>query len=159
MLDFDSYIDFKIPKLTKTCKSGKMLPHLKFYKFDDNLLCVVRCIKSYLQVTKNFRTNNDNINRKWLLLSFVKPHHPVTVSSISRWIKTIINDAGIDITTFKAHSTRSASTSKAARIGLPTKEIMEQARWSKESTFTRFYNKPLIDMTQGSDFQQAVMSR
>ena len=157
MLDKGNYILFKLPSLTKTCRPGKSLPELKFFHFDNSKLCVVECLRFYLQKTSKFRSSQDNINRHWLLLSLVKPHHPVTTSSISRWVKCVLNEAGIDISKFQAHSTRCASASKASRCGLSTKEIMDQARWSKESTFSRFYNKPLID---GADvYQQTILSR
>lgn len=47
--------------------------------------------------------------------------------------------AGIDISQFKAHSTRAASTSAS---GVPMKDILKTANWSRESTFQKFYLKP-----------------
>ena len=154
MLKKENVISFKIPCLTKTSKPGKVLPEMKFFSFSDKTLCVVNCLEAYLKVTSEFRCKSDNINRNWLLLSCVRPHHPVTTSSISRWLKTLILDSGIDTEVFKGHSTRSASTSKAFRCGMSTKEIMDQANWSKESTFTRFFNKPLLD--ESSTYQNTV---
>ena len=50
--------------------------------------------------------------------------------------------AGIDTSSFKAHSVRSASVSAAASAGVSTNQIMEAADWSSESVFRRFYYKP-----------------
>ncbi|CAC5361900.1 unnamed protein product [Mytilus coruscus] len=155
MCDKGDHIIFQIPSLTKTCRPGKTKPELKFYKFEDNNLCVVECLRKYLELTEKIRDTNDRLNRNWLLLSFVKPHHPVTTSTLARWLKSVISSAGIDTANYKAHSTRSACTSKAFRAGVSSSEIMKQARWSNLTTFSRFYYKPLA----GSDFQKAVLIR
>ena len=52
-------------------------------------------------------------------------------------------EAGVDVTTFKPHSTRAAAASKAKHASVPVKEILDTAGWSSERTFDRFYNKPL----------------
>ena len=49
--------------------------------------------------------------------------------------------SGINTTVFKAHSTRSASTSAVANRGAPIKCILNAAGWSNESTFGKFYKK------------------
>ena len=50
--------------------------------------------------------------------------------------------AGIDTKTFKAHSVRGASASAAASASLTTNQIMNAADWSSESVFQRFYYRP-----------------
>ena len=52
-----------------------------------------------------------------LFLSHIQPHNEVTKLTIARWIKAILNLAGIDINTYRAHSTRAAATSKAESLG------------------------------------------
>ncbi|CAG2225724.1 unnamed protein product [Mytilus edulis] len=121
----------------------------------NNLCSVVECLRKYLELTEKIRDTNDRLNRNWLLLSFVKPHHPVTTSTLARWLKSVISSAGIDTANHKTHSTRSACTSKAFRAGDSSSETMKQARWSNLTTFSRFYCKPLA----GSDFQKAVLIR
>ena len=74
-------------------------------------------------------------------LSYVRPHNPVSSSSIAKWILSTLQSAGIDATTFKAHSVRSASASAAASAGITTNQILEAADWSSESAFQRFYYK------------------
>ena len=49
--------------------------------------------------------------------------------------------AGIDVSIFKAHSTRGAAMSKAARF-VDSRIILKTAGSRSESTFARFYNKP-----------------
>lgn len=79
----------------------------------------------YVERKSSFREISDNIDRCWLLWSFVKPHHPVTTSSVLRWLKTIMTEAGINTNQFKAHSTRSASVSKAYFAGVSVSYIMQ----------------------------------
>ena len=78
-----------------------------------------------------------------VFLSTKAPYQAVGRSSISRWLVTLIGRAGIDITTYTGHSTRSASTSKAASLGVPIEVIVQQANWKCASTFEKFYHKPI----------------
>ena len=62
---------------------------------------------------------------------------------------------GVDTNTFKAHSTRAAATSKANSLGLRIEEVISQGNWSNESTFERFYNKPI--MSGEKIFQKMIL--
>ena len=62
--------------------------------------------------------------------------------------------AGVDVNTFKPHSTRAAAASKAKTASVPIKEILDTAGWSSERTFDRFYNKP----SQNSGFATSVLT-
>ena len=75
-------------------------------------------------------------------------------SNISDWLKNILKKEEIDISTFKAHSTRSASTSKVDLSGAPIEEILKRGCWSKKSTWQKFYNKHIIP--EGPLFQEMV---
>ena len=44
-------------------------------------------------------------------------------------------DAGIDISIFKPHSIRGATSFKAAGVGVTVKDILDIADWSSEGTF------------------------
>ena len=80
-----------------------------------------------------------------MFISYQNPHEPVSSSTISRWIKCTLTMAGIDTSVFSAHSNCSAATSTAGRHTLPFKDIMKAASWRRESTFRKFYYKPLIE--------------
>ena len=88
-----------------------------------------------------------------LLLSYVKPYRHIGASSIGRWIKTVLGASGVDTAKFKAHSTRSAAASKASHL-IPTDDILKHIGWSRESTFQKFYNKPVI---AENSFAEAVL--
>ena len=57
---------------------------------------------------------------------------------------------GIDVTTFKLHSTRGASTSKAFHLGTPLSDILKQGQWSDAKTFFNFYCRE-IEEEDGSE--------
>ena len=56
-------------------------------------------------------------------------------------------DAGIDASVFKAHSVGSAITSATSTLGVTTENILGAADWSTESSFQRFYYKPVRKAT------------
>ena len=89
------------------------------------------------------RTDPLRKDHSQLLLSYVKPLRPVARDTVSRWVKQVLQSAGIDITKYSAHSCRAASTSNVKVKGLNFAEIMESAGWPTVSTFTRFYGKPV----------------
>ena len=83
---------------------------------------------------------------------FGKPCRKPSDDTFARWIKTELVNAGIDISVFKAHSCRSASSSKAKNIGIPFSEILKWGCWSSQNTFTRFYVKDIINTDIKEDF-------
>ena len=95
-------------------------------------------MKAYVDKTSVHRADT---NRNQLLLSFQKPFEPVSKDTISRWIKNVLKDMGIDTTKFGAHSTIAASTSAAAKAGTLLEVILESAGWSNYGTFAKFYQK------------------
>ena len=78
-----------------------------------------------------------------LFITTQKPCRAATASTIARWVKDVMRKAGLDITKFTPHSIRAASTSAAMWSGIPIESILATAGWTKESTFRKYYNKPL----------------
>lgn len=113
---------------------------------EDPTLCPVKCINELMTRTKDIRSSPN------LLISWRKPYGAVSPDTVSRWIKVILEKAGIQ--GFSAHSTRSASTSKAAVAGVRVEEILKAANWSRGgSTFARFYQKAVAT----NEVQNAVL--
>lgn len=54
----------------------------------DNSLRVYHTLKNYIHQTEKLRLPNKHKEGK-LLISYIKPHKPVTRNIIARWIKTI----------------------------------------------------------------------
>ena len=71
-----------------------------------------------------------------VMLSYEIPH--------ARWVKQTLDDACVDFTVFKAHSTRSSSTSAVHSKGLSMADIRKAAGWKPGSTFARYYQRPII---------------
>ncbi|VDI37510.1 Hypothetical predicted protein [Mytilus galloprovincialis] len=128
---------FKIFDLLKQSRPGYKNPEVILKSFPpDRRLCVYLVLKEYLKRTVDIRSEEDS-----LVLSYIKPHKKVSCSTISRRIKSIMCRAGIDTSIFKAHSTRSASTSKAKQNNVPVSDILAKAGWSSSTTFGKFYDK------------------
>ena len=128
-------VTFLIEGLGKTRRSGPPR-EVSYHAFSDcPNICPMETLRVYERKTLSLRNGTDP-----LLISCVKPHKRVATSTISRWIKAMLREAGVDA---NAHSTRSASTSAAFAAGLSTKDIMNAACWSRESTFKRFYCRPI----------------
>ena len=81
-----------------------------------------------------------------------KPLHAATLNTLSRWVKSVLGLAGIDISRFGPGSVRAAATSTAKAAGAPIDAIMASAGWSRSTTFSRFYDKPLISNYTLDDF-------
>ena len=139
VLKHDSCV-FTIRKLLKTSRPGKHVSALTFTAYSpDNCLCPIVCLSEYVKRTSEIRKGGDQ-----LLVSFQKPHKPVSTDTISRWLKTVLEKSGIDTSVFKGHSTRVASTSPAAVYKIPLSTIMDNAGWSNAMTFGKFYKKPIV---------------
>ncbi len=131
---------FLLTSLLKTSAPNRHLTHIEFLAYpQDPKLCVINCLNAYLKRTKPHRCGTLQ-----LFLSIQKPFKAVSCDTISRWLKSVLDMAGIDTAIFTAHSTRTASTSCAKAKGLPSHVIMEAAGWHSESTFAKFYNKCII---------------
>ena len=78
------------------------------------------------------------------LLCHTKPHGRASKDTISRWLKQVMSDVGLDISIFKPHSTRSASTSAAKSANIQLDEIMATGGWRSNSVFAKYYHKPIV---------------
>ena len=136
----DTKCVFLLTSLLKTSAPNRHKTHIELLAYPpDPKLCVINCLKAYLERTKPHRCGTGQ-----LFLSIQKPFAAVSRDTISRWLKAVLEMSGIDTTTFTAHSTRTASASCAKAKGLPSHVIMAAADWHSESTFTRYYDKSVV---------------
>lgn len=136
-------IEIKVPDTIKTSGPNKSQPALTlpFYNEDKNI-CAAKTLQCYLARTKDLRRENN----KRLFISFKKPHGVVSAQTLSRWIKAVLAQSGVDTNTFTAYSTRHAATSAAKRRGVSIDTIKRTAGWTeKSSTFAKFYDKPVSE--------------
>ena len=130
---------FKAQHLSKQSRPSKSLSDFYYPRFsDDTDVCPVATIQAYEQRTIQFRTPMSVTGKTSLFLSWIEKHEPVTSSTIARWLKTCLQEAGIDTGVFKAHSVRGAASSKAAWSGVTISDILQAADWSSEQPFKGF---------------------
>ena len=149
---------FNLAKLTKSRKKGSSPLKIELHKLEENpRLCVLSTLESYLERTKNIRDRKD-VSRSQLLLSFVEPHKAVVSCTIAGWLVKFMTQAGVDTEVFKGHSTRGASTSKAAALGLSCKEILTMAKWKKKATFYKHYHRQVaVSVNKTKTFEDTVL--
>ena len=102
-----------------------------FYLYLDSLLMVSYVLQQFL------------VNILIVPPHYAKPHRGVSKDTISRWIRTVMQKAGVDITVFKPHTTRAASTSKDRSCNVSLPAVLKAASWSSDCVFNTFYNKPV----------------
>lgn len=142
------YVHCVISQLVKQTKPGLHVKPFTIERYSvDKKQCLVTTLVHYITRTKHLRQTDK------LFISTVQPFNSVTKSTVGRWIKSLLQKAGIDITQFGAHSCRAASTSAASAKGVQIDTIMQAAGWSSAKTFRQFYNKT-IDVT----YAEALLS-
>ena len=105
----EDFVEIQMSSLMKQTRPNFHLGPIRLQQFtQDTDLCIVHCLKTYLDKTKDLRSDGK------LFISSQAPHKGVAPGTISRRVKTVLKDSGIDTDTFSAHS-----------------------------TFRKFYNKPI----------------
>ena len=130
----------------KHSKQGKTNPPVIFCAFpQDKALCPVTAIDSYINMAKSWREELSGEDQDHFWLSVNPPHKPISKSSLTRWITSLLCKADIDTETFRSHSLRAASSSKVSQRGLTTKDILERGigkehQYGKNITIRKFSN-------------------
>lgn len=134
----NSFLSFCLTKPRKAQKSGH-LQQFRLNRCEDEKVCPVAAVQEYRVRTASSRPGNGDR----LFISLIPPFRPVGGSSVARWIKILLGQAGVDVSAFTAHSTRGAAASKALVNGVSMDSILKTAHWTREATFARFYNRPI----------------
>ena len=149
MQELPDRIVFHIRDKLKTTRLGKHIAPIEFLPYPaDGKLCSVAHIREYISHIQSLRQHQQ------LLVSYQKPHKAVSNATIGRWVKTTLANAGIDMGTFSAHSSCSASTTCGLLAGIPLKDVLKAGGWSTATTFARHYNKPV-----DTNFGQALLNQ
>jgi integrase len=109
---------------------------LTFIRYEDEELCVFAHLWAYLADGRSTSA------APYVFSTTRTPTTRATPATISRQVKTALVNAGVNAG-FTAYSARHAATSAAARASVPINSIMNSAGWARETTFQRFYNRPL----------------
>ena len=89
----------------------------------DPRLCVIRCLREYLQRTKKDRGEID-----YLLITTIRPFRPVKHDTIGNWVTNTLKDSGIDVSVFKPYSTRGDSVSKYVGLKVLVDKILSKGQ-------------------------------
>ncbi|EIE75930.1 hypothetical protein RO3G_00634 [Rhizopus delemar RA 99-880] len=129
--------------------------------YQDQQLCPVQTLQSFLNKTSQFRTNLPEDHA--LFLTYLeqedKKSSSVRPSTITNWIKSAMQDAGIDTKHFQAHSIRSASSTKAVELGRSIQDVKKHANWGLNSnTFEKLYYKPSPQVSSSAAINHSIFS-
>ena len=142
-------VQFKLPELTKTARQGQDPKSCFHASFPENEhLCVCKCLQEYEARTLQWRPQDTSKPNK-LLLYHINPHKQVYPATLARWLKELMQLAGVDTAIFKGHSMRGAVATEEAKQGFSIPDTLQFADWSQASTFTKFYYRPQFDTSPG----------
>ena len=121
------YIDekhciFYIASFLKATRPGFHQHPLEFRTYTNRSLSVITYIKRYLLETKELRHSDGGF-----YISFKSPRKAVTPTTIARWVINVLKEAGLNVSVFSAHSTRSEASLKASGKGLNLAEIKKSS--------------------------------
>ena len=109
--------------LAKQSRQGKPVNEFFFPSFQhDTTICPVTTLKAYVE-----RTTSNRWTESRMFLALIKPHKAVSSSSIARWLKSLLESAGINTSIFNANSVREVSFTAAANLGITTSDILKAA--------------------------------
>jgi hypothetical protein len=103
-------------------------------------VCPVAILNSYITATAALRPRRSNA----LFIRPSAPHSDASADTVRNWVRDGLTKCGVDMSSFRVHSTRSVSSSSAARIGCPLADILAAANWKNASCFRQFYCRPLV---------------
>jgi integrase len=134
-----------IPKRTRTNRAHTALPPLHVLRLppQDSAVCPVAAMQQYEAI---------HGTRQPPTPLWVHPKSPakVTARHLSAWLRAAIAGAyrrakQAPPENFTPHSIRAAAASWAWHANVPMATILEQCRWAKETTFSRFYLRRLAE--------------
>ena len=103
------------------------------------------CLSDYLERTKPLREYYEKAEDKPpvnLFISNCKPYQSVSSSTLAKWLLIAMDKAGIDTTSFKAHSSRSSSASAMRNKGCSLAQVLKRDFCSDRSrTFCIYYDR------------------
>ena len=112
----------------------------------DKNMCMVSTLWYFIQRSTPLRVNLPEDHG--LFLAYINEPDKVksaSPSTVTTWVSTIMEKAGIDTSIYKPHLMRAASSTKAVENGIPVAQVKQHANWSHRSdTFEKHYYKPTV---------------
>ena len=136
-------VQIGIPAHLKTDRPGSGSKTYTFKPFMDRpRICVVSTLLDFLHRSDSHRNISHTTQ---LFISSKPPYKAVSVDTIRRWIKSILQYSNVDVSYFSAHSTRHAMSSAAMSSGrFKADQILSTAGWTNAGTFARHYEKQTV---------------
>ena len=144
-------IFFPIYTLLKNSKKNKPIRVIKCVRFDVPSLDVSEYVVKYLQKSLIYRVKaiNQGLPKpKQLFLSHYTGK-PLRRASIAKYILEVLDLAGINTKSFKAHTTRGSLPSVQSSRGVSPHIILSQGDWRNLGTFQRFYERYTDNSVEG----------
>ena len=137
--DFRWYPDKLIIVISEKLKTNK--PYTLSFTFEPWVerknLCVFSHFQEYLGTINSIKA------KPWVFgVINGPPYHRAKRDTLANYVRQVFKLAGLD-EKFSPHTVRHTSTSKAKANSVPIPEILKSAGWKKESTFAKFYNRPI----------------
>lgn len=150
----ETYFKFKLLKHVKQSKAGVKINPIFLNKYPIKPeLCVYQTLEHYLLATNTLRGEETQ-----LFISYIKPYKKVCKDTVSRWIKLCLSLSGVDVTKFKPHSTRSASSSATLSNGISVQQILKTVGWKSEEVFRKFYAKPILE-SNNEEYTSSLLNK
>ena len=140
----ETRLQFQPLGLEKQTRLDHVAPPVDIGSFEDKSVDPVSYVKAYIVRTQAVRETDQ------LFVTVNPPHKAVSKAVISAWLAQVIRLSGQQGT---GGSVRSSATSKAVSCGSSVEAVLKAGDWARESTFRRFYFKPVP-----LSFSDAVLS-
>ena len=154
-------IFFPIYSLLKNSKKNRPVRVIKCVKFDIPSLDVADYVTHYMQRSLKHRikaVEKGLPKPRQLFLSY-STGKPLRRATISKYILEVLSLAGINTSTFKAHTVRGALPSIQSARGASPHVILNQGHWRNLGTFKRFYERHADTSIEGRLITQVTRDR
>ena len=128
-----THFAFVLPRPSKTYVKEKYKDQRIVIKiFPEAKVCPYRTLCHYIDRTAPLRECNQ-------LFITTTTFTAAAQGTISRWVKTVMKDSGVDVKLYTPHTTRHASVSKHATQYKNIGELLKLGQWKHLSTFYKHY--------------------
>ena len=137
---------FILAGLEKTSRPGNVRGEVRCPGGAGNPgLSLVDCLNEYqsrTEVKREYFANAEGSPPDRLFLSHTKPFQAVQPCTLAKWLLTAMDRSGVDTSSYRAHSVRSAGASAMLRRGMSLQQVLQRANWSSTSrTFAVYYDR------------------
>ena len=115
------------------------------------------CVAKHLQLLNDHEAADVALPYFWTTLGR-KPYHRASQETLSRYMRGLLQELGVDTDYYKSHSTRAAASSASLKA-LTLEELLKWAGWRSSHTFQRFYNKPLQKKVVATNLIPAIKAK